>query len=717
MTLRRVALLAAAAAALAAAPGAAAAHWPVGQCALPTALPLFAEYSQGSVPVSIRNDIFARARPPLVLAASGSGIPAELRRLGAHTIFWEMRLRAIVGYPSNPTDPATVVPAADSLFDRAASSSACATPLIALNELNGAWIKTPWSATNTQYRANVLTLLQRLHERGARPFLLVNSAPFTGSPEAAGWWHQVAAVADIVREAYFNGQTIAGQGPIVGSRNRRYALRRAVADFTSIGIPHARVGIMHGFHSGRGTGGREGLPIDAWLRVVKWETLAAKQVTGELAAAGTPLGSVWTWGWADFTFVDPDKPLVACVHLWTRDPALCDGPGRAAAAGVPFDASLTEGQLLLPPGVQCSVGSPAGQIDTAAIDALAAFRVDAPQQFIGRPAAFTALLARLVESARVSVPEADILAAEEGVVVRRFNGRRWAYETELRRRGASVEMARAVIADQLRRQRIAATLAPGETYETWTRVTQARALDTAICAGDELPAPGVADVAALVPFLGLPGAPAALPAKVSVAPNVLSARGRDRSRCEIVVSGRVVQPLPGVAYRLEYLPAGTEVWRFVRFLSPEGESGAFRVVFRKRRDARPCPRENVSFRVAGTAADGAEYASATRTLGVQPRVAWTRTPSRRAYAKGASVAWRFRTSPDVTSVRVFRRGCSGARCAQWRRVADVALAGGRGAYTFRVPDRRSYVFRFVFPASELHAATYVLSRVNVRARA
>ena len=35
-----------------------------------------------------------------------------------------------------------------------------------------------------------------------------------------------------------------------------------------------------------------------------------------------------------------------------RDPALCDGPG---AAGPDFDASRTEGQIALPPGIQCSL--------------------------------------------------------------------------------------------------------------------------------------------------------------------------------------------------------------------------------------------------------------------------------------------------------------------------------------------------------------------------
>ena len=55
----------------------------------------------------------------------------------------------------------------------------CSNPVIAENELFGAWLATPWSPTNAQYRANVLLFLQRLRERGAQPWLLVNSKPYT----------------------------------------------------------------------------------------------------------------------------------------------------------------------------------------------------------------------------------------------------------------------------------------------------------------------------------------------------------------------------------------------------------------------------------------------------------------------------------------------------------------------------------------------------------
>ena len=92
----------------------------------------------------------------------------------------------------------------------------------------------------------------------------------------------------------------------------------------------------------------DGLVLDYWLQVVKWDALAARQIAAEHAGAGTPLGSLWSWGWGNFAVADGDKPFVACVYLWTRDPALCDGPGRAQAAGVAFNPDLAEGQDLTP---------------------------------------------------------------------------------------------------------------------------------------------------------------------------------------------------------------------------------------------------------------------------------------------------------------------------------------------------------------------------------
>ena len=113
------------------------------------------------------------AKPGTILAVSSGDFPAQVRQQGAVTIHFDQYLRSRVGLPTTPADPATVVDRANRLFDYAATQSSCPTPWIAENELSGAGLETPWSVTNAQYRANVLTYLQALAARGARPFLLV----------------------------------------------------------------------------------------------------------------------------------------------------------------------------------------------------------------------------------------------------------------------------------------------------------------------------------------------------------------------------------------------------------------------------------------------------------------------------------------------------------------------------------------------------------------
>ena len=386
-------------------------------------------------------DIFGR--PGAILAVSSGDFPAKMRAAGAITVYWDMYLNRRVGQPSAPADRDSIVPTANRLFDYAATQSSCSTPWIAENELFGSRLATPWSDSNAQYRANVLTYLQTLAARGARPFLLVSGHPFTGG-EAAAWWQQVAAVADLVRETYFSAKNLYRQGPIIGSRTVRMAMRRSTEDFLAIGIPASKLGVMVGFQTKPGTGGREKLePASAWFDVVKWQALAAREIAKELG-----ISSIWSWGWGMWTPVenDPDKRAAACVWLWTRAHSLCDGP---AAAGPDFDTSLTEGQIILAPGVQCRVG--ASRITDGAIDALARVTGD-------REIAFTALLARLVDAQAASVTTRRILAAERAVIASRFDGSSADYRGALARAGATVAIARGILSDELRRALISETL-------------------------------------------------------------------------------------------------------------------------------------------------------------------------------------------------------------------------------------------------------------------
>lgn len=410
-----------------------------GQCGLPDVQPLWMDFSDGSV--QFRNMIFGR--PGVIAATSGALVPPQLRARGAQTVYWEMKLSSLVGTTVTPADPAGVDAAAAKLFAKATASSGCATPLIALNELHGAGTTTPWTANNAQYRANVLALLRGLAARGARPFLLIAGIPYTGA-EAGEWWRQAAEVADLVPEAYFGAPVLHRRGALLAGRQLRVGFRAAVETFTGLGIPSSRIGLVLGFQSGAGRAGREGLaPSSAWFEVVKWQTLAAKQAASELG-----IGSILTWGWGTFSEAsrDPDKSAAACVYLWARDASLCDAP---AVAGEDFNASLTDGQIALPPDVQCSVGE--GEIHSSALARLAAITGD-------RDVAFTALLERLVESSAVEIDAGLVLATERTIVVARFGGSQAAYRAAIARAGATIDLARSVIADELRRALLASGL-------------------------------------------------------------------------------------------------------------------------------------------------------------------------------------------------------------------------------------------------------------------
>jgi len=143
---------------------------------------------------------------------------------------------------------------------------------------------------------------------------------------------------------------------------------------------------------------------------------------------------------------DSDKEGTACVYLWTRDPSLCDAP---ALAGPDFDTSLTDGQISLPAGQQCSFGLDA--VPLSAVSGLTRLTGD-------REIAYSALLARIAESrARIVTPE-DVLAAERAVIRTRFRGGRGLYMQALTTAGASLGTARAILADELRRVRIESKL-------------------------------------------------------------------------------------------------------------------------------------------------------------------------------------------------------------------------------------------------------------------
>jgi hypothetical protein len=399
------------------------------ECGLPTKRPLWIDFGDGSVPFW---ELFAQ--PGLVSAAANFRYPPQIRALGGHTIYFDLNFHRRLGSPGKPQPLDSVLESANRLFYYASASSGCDRPWIALNELFGANLPTPWSETNQVYRDNVLAFIKVLAAHGAHVFLLVNSKPYTAD-EAGDWWREVAKYSDFVREVYFPAPQIYKQGPVLGNRTMRQAFRDGILDLTSIGIPVAKVGLFLGFQTEKGNGGREELAKLPWFRTIKWQALAAKQVAGELH-----FPTIWSWGWGEWGggSVDPDKPAAACVYLWARNHSLCDGP---KAAGPGFDTSMTEGQIDLPRGVQCTVDGARMKDNT--IRGLVSVTKD-------REVAFSALFARQVESRHASVSDADVLALEKAVVAARFRGSHTAYRAALAKAGANITIARGILGDELR---------------------------------------------------------------------------------------------------------------------------------------------------------------------------------------------------------------------------------------------------------------------------
>ncbi len=413
------------------------------ECGIPDANPLWVDFAGHDAPLP--------QKPGLVLAySSGTEKPAAARAAGAATILFDLNFNNRVGTPTTPNDPATMVERADRLYDYAVTVTGCTTPWIAENELFGAQTPTPWTATTAQYRANVLALVRRLTERGARMFVTIANPPYTGD-EAAQWWRDLAATAVLVRQVYFTSPSVGGlhaRGPVLASRAMRKGMRANVSRFTEIGIPANRVAVELQFHSAPGQGGREGLqPAWKWLEVVKMEALAARQVTREL---GTH--SIWSWGWATFSEagIDPDKGAAVCVYLWTRDQSLCDGP---KAAGASFDASLTAGQLDLAPGVVCDL--PQGTITSRDVAALTRALGD-------RDAATSVLLERLVLREAVEPTPRTLRLAERLFVAERYGGNTTAYLRAVAAARLSRAAMRAVIEDDLRRQAVRTRFVVGD---------------------------------------------------------------------------------------------------------------------------------------------------------------------------------------------------------------------------------------------------------------
>ena len=278
------------------------------------AQPLWIDYADHFVPFA--RDVFGR--PGITGAVSRQQTASELRARGAAVVYWDMYLNKRVGTPSAPADPATIDQKAVRLLAHARRVTGCATPVIALNELFGAHLASPWSDTNAVYRANVLAFVRLLAKRGAQPHLLISRSPATGGATRT-WWREVGAVAGVVRELYVPAPRLHAAGPLAADRMFRASVRRAVDELVATGIPASRVGLPLGFQSG--ASGRAGLePLAAWYEIVRLETRVVAELGADLG-----LGTVWSWGWGRWD-PDPNQRTTACVYLAARNPSLCNAP-------------------------------------------------------------------------------------------------------------------------------------------------------------------------------------------------------------------------------------------------------------------------------------------------------------------------------------------------------------------------------------------------------
>jgi hypothetical protein len=430
-------------------------------CGVPEAQPVWIDFADGSV--SFWRERFAR--PGIVVATGGTQLASEARAAGAATVHWDMYLRKRVGTPSEPADPELMERRADALFEYAVSVTGCEQPLVTLNEMWGASLPTPLTPTTERYRSNLLRFVSRLSARGARPALLLSSEPFTGG-DAATWWRELGKVSDLVLENYANANVIWRDGAIDGSRRLRTSYRRSAAKLLAVGIPSSRLGLMIGFQTGAGVGGREGLqPRSRWFDVAKWQAFAARQVARELS-----LAHVWSWGWAQRNerSNDPDKTYAACVWLWARDASLCDAPG---ILGRELDADRRTGQIDLAAGVRCVYGDTA--LTATSVASLAKVTGD-------RELALTALVVRALERDRARVSPSAILAAERRIVSARYEGSLAAYRAASAKVGATPAVARGIVGDELRRREIMSRLAVGRISSA--DVTRFRATHAAVLA-------------------------------------------------------------------------------------------------------------------------------------------------------------------------------------------------------------------------------------------
>ncbi len=134
-------------------------------------------------------------------------------------------------------------------------------PLIAENELFGAQTPTPWSATNAQYRANVLQPAAGARRRSARrPRSRSRTRRTPAATRPTGGARRRRRRSSSARSTSPRRARRAStrSAPTRASRSMRKGMRGLISRFGAIGIPAGRVALELQFQSAAGQGGRKG---------------------------------------------------------------------------------------------------------------------------------------------------------------------------------------------------------------------------------------------------------------------------------------------------------------------------------------------------------------------------------------------------------------------------------------------------------------------------
>jgi hypothetical protein len=262
------------------------------------------------------------ARPGTVLGVQNEKWRDSYQDAGADTAGWHMRLLGIVGAVNSPKPKSEVLAKVPSLAALARDMTTCATPWLALNEMQAVQTPEPASYTQRRFRDNVLALSKALHDRGVRVFLMMPRIPLDNT-RYRSYWRQLSFHADLVYEAFtFKSRDVLKLGDVGGRRHLRLRWADAVRRLKTFVVPARRAGLVIPYWTHNANSGREGLSDAAWYRLTRIKTLAANDV-----GVNQELGSIWSWGWQTnprVGEVDADKPRAACHYLNARDPALCD---------------------------------------------------------------------------------------------------------------------------------------------------------------------------------------------------------------------------------------------------------------------------------------------------------------------------------------------------------------------------------------------------------